>query len=396
MVGVLTLFGEIDLQPVLKKVFMQNDLIFISENCNTSVQLIDRVHEHYKESDVIVIAATAMNMEVFPDLVSEIRELDNRMRIILILNGKEEQYLESQLLEYDEKRIDVLYDDDGFDTQDIVELVKQGKLSKHRHKEVKKDTSVKEFKPISGFPRMGRKAMSKDEILKPLEKKADEVEFPVPEATDTMKEDTKEEVVPKKKPPSRIERRDIKESFSQPTGKYIIGIFSVTHGAGATTASINLAKYFSLHGYITKLVDMSGTAALSLVDIKDVEIGIGPRELDYFKRESNALIMDFGTPYDITPKGDNFKISYGYLPGNIREINKCSIKIILGFSDIWNVGKIKFFLNNEQWREVIDDSFVFLVAGDAKKLKSEYPDINIMNRDDDYKDEILQVLKEDE
>ena len=35
MVGVLTLFGEIDLQPVLKKVFMQNDLIFISENCNT-------------------------------------------------------------------------------------------------------------------------------------------------------------------------------------------------------------------------------------------------------------------------------------------------------------------------------------------------------------------------
>ena len=141
---------------------------------------------------------------------------------------------------------------------------------------------------------------------------------------------------------------------------------------------------------------MSGTDALSLVEIKDVKIGIGPRELDYFKRESNALIMDFGTPYDITPKGDNFKISYGYSPEYIRDFNKCNLKIIMGFSDKWNIGKIRFFLNNEQWREVIDDSFIFLVAGNCKKLKSEYPDINIMNRDDDYKDEILQVIKEDE
>lgn len=395
MVGVLTLFGEINLQPVLKKVFMQNDLIFISENCNTGVQLMDRVNEHYRESDVIIIAATAINMEAFPDMVSEIRGLDSRMRIILILNGKEEQYLESQLLEYDEKRIDIIYDDDGFDTQDIVDLVKQGKLSKHRHKETKKDTSVKDFKPISGFPGIGRKAISKDEILKLPDSEADDAESSEITETDVVNEN-KEDDTPKKKPPSKFERRDMKESFSKPTGKYIIGIFNAAHGAGATTACINLAKYFALHGYITKLVDLSGTDALELVEIKDVEIGIGSRDLDYFKRESNALIIDFGTPYDITPKGDNFKINYGYSPENIREFNKCNIKIIMGFSDRWNIGKIKFFLNNEQWREVINDSYIFLVAGDGKKLKSEYPDINIMNRDDDYKDEILQVIKEDE
>lgn len=395
MVGVLTLFGEINLQPVLKKVFMQNDLIFISENCNTGVQLMDRVNEHYRESDVIIIAATAINMEAFPDMVSEIRGLDSRMRIILILNGKEEQYLESQLLEYDEKRIDVIYDDDGFDTQDIVDLVKQGKLSKHRHKETKKDASVKDFKPISGFPGIGRKAISKDEILKLPDSETDDAESSEITETDVVNEN-KEDDTPKKKPPSKFERRDMKESFSKPTGKYIIGIFNAAHGAGATTACINLAKYFALHGYITKLVDLSGTDALELVEIKNVEIGIGSRDLDYFKRESNALIIDFGTPYDITPKGDNFKINYGYSPENIREFNKCNIKIIMGFSDRWNIGKIKFFLNNEQWREVINDSYIFLVAGDGKKLKSEYPNINIMNRDDDYKDEILQVIKEDE
>lgn len=386
MVGVLTLFGEIDLQSILKKIFMQNDLVFISENCNTGVQLMDRVNEHYKETDVVIIAASTLDLEVFPDMISEIRELESKMRIILILNGNKEQYLESQLIEYEEKRIDILYDDNGFDTQDLIELVKQGKLSRHKPKEPKKHTPIKEFKQIAGFPGIGKKENVK----------ADSVELSPDEMSDISTEETGDISTEEKKKHIKAERKEVKESFSGPSGKYTIGIFNVTHGAGATTASINLAKYFSLHGYITKLVDLTGTEALSLIDIKDVEIGIGPKELDYFKRESNALIMDFGTPYDITPKGDNFKISFGYSPENIREINKCNIKIILGFSDKWNVGKIKFFLNNEQWREVIDNSFVFLVAGSAKKLKSEYPDINIMNRDDDYKDEILQVLKEDE
>lgn len=379
MVGVLTLFGEIDLQSVLKKVFMQNDLIFITENCNTCVQLLDRAGEHYKESDVIIIAATAINMDVFPDVVSEIRELDSRMRIILILNGNKEQYLETQLIEFEEKRIDILYDDNGFDTQDLIELVKQGKLSKHKPKEQKKHTPIKGFKQISGFP-------GKSEKESVSEDNEQDVSWDISEDLNKNPiDDTKKNLKP-----------EIKESFSQPTGTYVIGIFGVAHGSGTTTACINLAKYFALHGYTTKLADLSGTEALALVKIKDVEIGFGQNELDEFKNDANALIIDFGTPYDITPKGDNFKISYGYSPENIREFNKCNIKIIMGFSDKWNIGKMKFFLNNEQWREIIDDSFIFLVAGDAKKLKAEYPDINIMNRDDDYKDEIFQVIKEDE
>lgn len=369
MIGVLTLFGEIDLQAVLKKVFMQNDLVFISENCNTSVQLADRVCEHYKETDVVIIAASAINMDTFSDTVSEIRELESRMRIILILNGNSEQYLETQLAEFDEMRVDVLYDDDGFDPQDLIELVKSGKLSRRRT--AKKNIPVKEFKQITGYP----------------EEKAE-------------RDDSEVKEEPEKRNVSRrIEKPKHTEpvqSFSQPKGKYTIGLFNVTHGAGATTAAINLAKYFSLHGYITKLADLSSTDTLSLVDIKDVEIGIGNGRLDDFKKESNMLVMDFGTPYNITPKGDNFMISHMYIPENIREISKCNIKIILGFSDKWNIGKIKFFLNNEQWREMIDDSYIFLVAGNEKKLKAEYPDINIMNRDDNYLDEILQVIKEDE
>lgn len=373
MIGVLTLFGEVNLQTVLKKVFMQNDLVFIAENCNTSVQLADRVCEHYKETDVVIIAAAAMNMETFSETVSEIREQESRMRIILVLNGNSEQYLEMQLAEFDEMRIDVLYDDDGFDTQDLIELVKQGKLSRKKINDSKKSAPIKEFKRIRGY----RKETIEQDKSEPV----------VDEKADKQYEDNAND---------NLKHKGKNQSFSQPKGKYTIGLFNVTHGAGATTAAINLAKYFALHGYVTKLADLSSTDTLSLVDIKDVEIETGNGRLDELKKDSNMLIMDFGTPYNITPKGDNFMISHMYMPENIREINKCNIKIILGFSDEWNIGKMKFFLNNEQWREMIDNSYIFLVAGDEKKLKSEYPAINIMNRDDDYMDEILQVIKEEE
>ena len=63
---------------------------------------------------------------------------------------------------------------------------------------------------------------------------------------------------------------------------------------------------------------------------------------------------------------------------------------------MWNVGKIKFFLSNRQWQEMINDSFVFMVSGDEQKLKREHPGVNIMNREDDFKDEILKVVKGDE
>ncbi len=371
MIGVLTMFGEIDLQSVLKKLFMNNDLIFIAENCITDVQLLDKVAEHNKETDVVIMAAAAMNMEAFPDTVNEIRNIDAKMRIVLILNGNSTQYVESQLIEYEMLKIDVIFDDDGFDTQDLVDVVKKGKLSRHELKDTKKETPVKEFKQVSRFKKTDDKKEIKDDNTPEVE------ESEVSKPPDTEK---------------RIEA----ESFGKPKGKFTIAVFNVSRGSGATTAVASMAQYFAMHGYDTKVADLSGTGAFELVKIKDVEIGIGNGCLNDFKRESNILIIDFGTPYDITPKGDNFKISYGYMPEYIREINKCTIKVIMGFSDVWNVGKIKFLLNNEQWKEIIDDSYIFLTSGDSKKLKSEYPDINIMCRDDDYKEEILDTLREEE
>ena len=362
MIGVLTLFGDVDLQPVLKKIFMKNDLIFVSENSNTSVQLLDKVSEHFKETDVVIIAANAVNLENIHELVAEIREKENRMNIILILNGNKEQYLESQIADFRKDYINIIYDDDGFDTNSLIDMVKTGKIVKTRKKHISSGTGW-DIDKVSDFIGNADKKIKKN-----IEK---------------IKKNNSAE-------------KEIKDSFSRPKCKYRIGILNATHGAGATTVCINLARYFAFHNYETKLIDLSGSKALELINLKDVQIGIGSEELNSFKRDSNILIIDFGTPYDITPNGDNFKISSEYPPEYIREINKCNIKIILGFSDVWNVGKIKFFLSNRQWQEMINDSFVFMVSGDEQKLKREHPGVNIMNREDDFKDEILKVVKGDE
>ena len=60
MIGVLTLFGESDLQPELKKAFVQNELMFTCKNAETSVQLLSFLEENIKETDAVVIAADAV------------------------------------------------------------------------------------------------------------------------------------------------------------------------------------------------------------------------------------------------------------------------------------------------------------------------------------------------
>ena len=84
MIGVLTLFGETDLQPVLKKMFAQETIQFVDKNCNTSVQLMNQLDEHGEETDVVIVYGNAVQMDTFLELVDTIYQTDERIRIILI------------------------------------------------------------------------------------------------------------------------------------------------------------------------------------------------------------------------------------------------------------------------------------------------------------------------
>ncbi len=356
MICVLTLFGETDLQPVLKKVFGQNDIFFLEDNCVTSVQLTEYVEAHKKEVDAVIIYANAMNTEVLPGYIKELRSFEEHLRVILVLSGGPGQFLRSQINEYKQQKLDLIFDDDGFDVDSLVDVVKKGKLT---HKDFK--TKRKE----SGF---------NGDI-------------------DECKPEKKNE---KPKRPKSVVAEYAVDSFTQPQGHYTVGIMNAARGAGATWTTNNLARYFAMQNYSTAIVDLFGTEAALMMKLKNIDCYADDIDIDEIKKKYNITVIDFGTPIEVKPDGKNFKLNNTYGPQTVGEFTRCDIKLVLGFTDDWNIEKLNFFFLNDTWHNQFDNSYLFIVPSDCDKVKKLYPDGNIYNRNDDYRENILEVFRKDE
>lgn len=346
MIGVLTLFGETDLQPVLKKIFEPKMILFLETNCITSVQLMQQVETVGEAVDVVILFANTLNIDALPDLVSELREFVPRLRIILILNGSQELYNSGTLNEYRRMNLDLLFDDEGFETEKLVEFVSKGKLSKK--------------KKLKGF---------KDDV----EESDDEIK--------------NEADVPK----------IVSKKAEYIHGTYTIGYINSTRGAGATRNAFELARFFAIQNFKTCIVDCSDNKVASFAKLKDVTIYDASSELDELKNTYNVIIIDFGTPYQISNEGTEYVITQGYNIPNIKLIPECNIKVVMGFSDWWNIKRLTFFMKNDYWKDLIDDSFLFLVPENEDKVQRVCPGTHIKCRDDTgYRDDILNSIREEE
>lgn len=367
MICVLTLFGETDLQPILKKAFGHNDIFFLEENCITSVQLTEQTEIHKKEIDVVIIYANAMNMEVISDYVTELRGFSPHLRVILVLSGNPNQYLRSQINDYRSLKLDLIFDDDGFDLETLMSVVKKGKLSNKDFKPIKRESGfvgdIEEGRPVIEKTKNGLED-------KAAKKKKEKFTEKIPESEN--------------------------DSFSVPQGHFTIGVMNAARGAGATWTVNNLARYFSMQNYNTCIADMSGTKAVAMMKLKNIKCFTENIELNNLKEEHNITVIDFGTPIEINPNGENFKLNNIYGPKTIGAFTECDIKIIMGFSDAWNIEKINFFFINDTWREKFDSSYIFVVPSNAEKVKKLFPEGNIVCRNDDYREMILDVFRREE
>lgn len=343
MICVLTLFGEIDFQPTLKKKFQSNDIFFIEDNCTTSVQLTTQVEARKKEVDAVIIYSSAMNMDIINEYVGELRGYTDHLRIVLILNGDKETFLRSNLNEFKEMKIDLIFDNDGFDTNELVEVLCRGRIS---------NKPVKPKKKESGFV-------------------GDIEEVQLPEDSGV-------------------------KSFAEPQGHFTLGVFNTTRGAGATWTAVNLARYFAMHNYKTCIVDMSVSRAVSMIKLKNIYIYTEDADIGELKSKYNVTIIDFGTPIEVSPGGDNFKLTSKCNPSAIKCFTDCDIKLIMGFSDPWNIQKLNFFFINDIWCSQFDDSYLFIIARNPEKVKKLFPDGNIFSREDDYREHILEAFRKEE
>lgn len=123
-----------------------------------------------------MVAGNAVDLEFFPESIRELQAVHAQIRIILILNGSRKQYLRSQIAEFTDKNVDIIFDDNGFDVQVLISFLKKGKLQAHH--------------------RIG-----------------------LSEERDTV------EMMPRREP--------VRESFYQADGHYTIAVMDATHGAGA-------------------------------------------------------------------------------------------------------------------------------------------------------------------
>ena len=244
MICVLTLFGEVDLQDTLRKRLQSNDIYFIEDNCTTSVQLTTQVEARCKEVDAVIIYAQAMNMDIIREYVEELRVHTEHLRVVLILNGARSSFLRNQINEYWDMKIDLIFDNEGFDSAELVEILRKGKLSNKDFKESRRE---------SGFVGNIDDIPITEEYMEPP--KDERRLFKIPEK--------KEKFYPK-------EEFTAGKSFSEPQGHFTIGVFNAARGAGATWTAGNLARYLAMHNYKTCIADMSSTGAVRMMKLKNV------------------------------------------------------------------------------------------------------------------------------
>ena len=171
-----------------------------------------------------------------------------------------------------------------------------------------------------------------------------------------------------------------------------IGIMGATRGCGVTNMAINIANFISLsEDCNVRAVDYSGTGNMRFAKGKKVTYIVhSDIDIGRLKKTSRALIIDFGTPYNISSKGKLLSVRDSYDDEKIRLFKECDLKILMCFSDVWHIGKIKYFFNDKEWRRELDSSYMVLLDTHTDKLK--HPKLKISGRNDKAVSETIRNL----
>lgn len=184
------------------------------------------------------------------------------------------------------------------------------------------------------------------------------------------------------------------ESATEKAKCISIGVMGLTHGCGVTNMTVNIASYIALSEDIrVKAIDFSNTGNLRFTKCRNVTFLVHTGiDISRIQKTSRAVVYDFGVPFHISPKGKLLEYNPCYSEERINLFRTCDLKLCMSFADSWHAGKIKYLLNERQWKKSIDGSylFVFDVASDA--LKNRYSKLNICGRNDSMVSERIAML----
>lgn len=97
MIRIISAFGGQRIQDDLYKDMKNQDMIFLTKDCDSGIVLMMEVEQH---PDVDVVVVGHMAVKDIDSYLAQIREITKTARIVLLLNGTRKQYLRTLCDEY--------------------------------------------------------------------------------------------------------------------------------------------------------------------------------------------------------------------------------------------------------------------------------------------------------
>lgn len=356
MIRIISAFGGQRIQDDLYKDMKNQDMIFLTKDCDSGIVLMMEVEQH---PDVDVVVVGHMAVKDIDSYLAQIREITKTARIVLLLNGTRKQYIQEQYEGYNRRYNvkDIIFEGNGIDKLKILSIINKGRLTLNEE--------INEQMPA--------------ENLKPMEKP---VTVPA-EKPDAVEADIKPEAKPKRKKPEKPKREKPPVIDVKPKRKKIlkhksldkctvISLFGTTHGAGVTNMTASLAEYLVMNGKKVIAFNLSGGDEFRYINGQAQYRDVKSVNISEFEKDYDVILIDLGTPYRISSGGKYNGFSDGYDYRNIEYLKKSSLQIVMSLSDAWHIKKCEYFLTDEQWSAQISNSYIFLFDTEPPKSLQKY------------------------
>lgn len=376
MISIISAFYSQAIQDELKRDIENQDMAFICNDCANTVTLMMEI-EKYPNVDVVIVNLAAIkNTDVH---LAEIRNISKTARIVPIISGLRNQYVQSQLESYRNRYNieDIIFEGKGLDKLEILSIMNKGRLTIEQE--------VKEEMPA--------------QIPKPIEKP---VEIPA-ETPEAVEADIKPEVKQKKVKPEKPKREKPPVIDIKPKRKKVlqhksldkcsvISLFGTTHGAGVTNMTASLAEYLAGNGKRVIAFNLSGGDEFRYINGQAQYRDVKSFDISEFENDYDVILIDLGTPYRISSGGYYGGFADGYDYRNIEYLKKSSLQIVMSLSDAWHIKKCEYFLTDEQWAGQISNSYIFLFDTEPPKSLQKYA-VNMFDRNSQsFADEIARLF----
>ena len=136
-----------------------------------------------------------------------------------------------------------------------------------------------------------------------------------------------------------------------------IGILGLTHGCGVTSMAVTIAEHLAQNCCV-KAIDLTGTASLRFAKSRGVTyITHSNIDIPRIKATSRAVVIDFGAPFELSPKGKLLTTSPQWSDEWLKLFRECDLKLVMCFADRWHIGKLKHLRQlrvDESWLILLD------------------------------------------